>query len=205
MHCSNLSWLRKIHHSFLHIFDLLNKLFNFYSVRHCPELTKPEYSVVNCTTTDSSYQTICNISCKEGFAIKGSASRNCQANMQWDGTETSCEGMELICSNTRKYFEMTKQNASTDKIILMMFDLDQQILLTCLFLEIRCSSPSSPIGGTISSNCILLSSNTLPYGETCHLACPNGFALSTLQQTVCIDKNTWSIDTSTAKCIGINY
>ena len=67
----------------------------FFAVRYCSELQPPLHATLNCTKQDFSYQTSCKIACNAGFALNGSAIRNCQANMQWNGRKTSCEGIQL--------------------------------------------------------------------------------------------------------------
>jgi len=55
---------------------------------NCTILTDPPNRVINCTmdVNDPS----CNFTCNTGYELTGSATRSCQADGSWSGTNASC-------------------------------------------------------------------------------------------------------------------
>ena len=56
----------------------------------CPDLVKPTNGKKN--GSDFTYQSVVNFSCNEGYTLKGSQQRTCQANKSWTGETTTCSG-----------------------------------------------------------------------------------------------------------------
>ena len=44
------------------------------------------------TVEETTYPSQVEISCDEGFILRGSHRRKCQANKKWNGTDTFCDG-----------------------------------------------------------------------------------------------------------------
>ncbi|XP_078251223.1 sushi, von Willebrand factor type A, EGF and pentraxin domain-containing protein 1 isoform X2 [Rhinoraja longicauda] len=69
-------------------------------VRTCPRLRNPEHGFINCSTHDTSYKTICRVTCKKGYVLEGRSKLTCLANMLWDGREPKCA--EIHCPAIQK-------------------------------------------------------------------------------------------------------
>lgn len=48
---------------------------------------------------ETTYPNHVKINCDEGFILRGSHKRTCQADGKWDGNKTSCQGNWLPLSN----------------------------------------------------------------------------------------------------------
>ena len=57
----------------------------------CGSLSSPTNGSV--TITEVTFGALANFTCDEGFNLIGSSSRQCQANGNWSGNDTSCESM----------------------------------------------------------------------------------------------------------------
>ena len=62
-------------------------------VVECKPLSKPNngHLSVNGLSTGS----VANITCDEGFDLRGSSSRTCQLNKEWSGNATICQGKAI--------------------------------------------------------------------------------------------------------------
>uniref|UniRef100_A0A8C6R0X9 Sushi, von Willebrand factor type A, EGF and pentraxin domain-containing protein 1 n=1 Tax=Nannospalax galili TaxID=1026970 RepID=A0A8C6R0X9_NANGA len=69
-------------------------------VRTCPHLRQPKYGRISCSTVEMSYNTVCLVTCNEGYRLEGSAKLTCQGNSQWDSAEPRC--VERQCSTFQK-------------------------------------------------------------------------------------------------------
>ena len=54
----------------------------------CPLLDPPSNGVIDCTSNEVGGT--CTLTCDDGYELTGSASRTCQDNGTWSGTETKC-------------------------------------------------------------------------------------------------------------------
>ncbi|XP_041117630.1 sushi, von Willebrand factor type A, EGF and pentraxin domain-containing protein 1 isoform X2 [Polyodon spathula] len=64
-------------------------------VRMCPRLNRPAHGHINCSASDTSYRTVCQVTCEEGYRLRGSSRLTCQVNTQWDIPEPQC--VEIHC------------------------------------------------------------------------------------------------------------
>ncbi|KAM7319810.1 hypothetical protein ACRRTK_021493 [Alexandromys fortis] len=69
-------------------------------VRTCPHLRQPKHGHISCSTVEMSYNTLCLVTCNEGYRLEGSAKLTCQGNAQWDGAEPRC--VERHCATFQK-------------------------------------------------------------------------------------------------------
>ncbi|XP_067886734.1 sushi, von Willebrand factor type A, EGF and pentraxin domain-containing protein 1 isoform X1 [Heterodontus francisci] len=69
-------------------------------VRSCPSLRKPEHGSINCSTDDTSYKTICYVTCNKGYMLEGRSKLTCLVNMLWDRKEPRC--VEIRCPAIQK-------------------------------------------------------------------------------------------------------
>uniref|UniRef100_UPI00398EE43F sushi, von Willebrand factor type A, EGF and pentraxin domain-containing protein 1 n=1 Tax=Pristiophorus japonicus TaxID=55135 RepID=UPI00398EE43F len=69
-------------------------------VRSCARLRKPEHGSINCSTGDTSYKTICYVTCNKGYILEGRSQLTCLMNMRWDGKEPRC--VEIRCPAIQK-------------------------------------------------------------------------------------------------------
>jgi len=61
----------------------------------CPQLTDPSNGMVDCSLADDgtpSYEDTCSFTCNTGYQLNGSATRTCESNGRWSGSDTMCEG-----------------------------------------------------------------------------------------------------------------
>ena len=63
----------------------------FLLVVSCGSLSSPTNGSI--TITEVTFGALANFTCDEGFNLIGSSSRQCQANGNWSGNDTSCESM----------------------------------------------------------------------------------------------------------------
>ena len=78
--------------------DRLNKIFLKFAAVDCGPLPK----LLNGSYADglTTYPNKVTFSCDEGFLLRGSAERVCQANGTWSGTQTKCDGKVVSCNKT---------------------------------------------------------------------------------------------------------
>uniref|UniRef100_H3AD23 Sushi, von Willebrand factor type A, EGF and pentraxin domain containing 1 n=1 Tax=Latimeria chalumnae TaxID=7897 RepID=H3AD23_LATCH len=69
-------------------------------VRTCSKLHHPENGYINCTTRDTSYRTVCQVTCNEGYRLEGNSKLTCQVNSLWNGKEPRC--VEIHCPAFQK-------------------------------------------------------------------------------------------------------
>lgn len=67
--------------------------FDFFTVRTCPALRQIENGRINCTSSDTSYGSVCSVTCKDGYKLEGTSKLVCQGNAQWDAREPRCTGI----------------------------------------------------------------------------------------------------------------
>lgn len=59
----------------------------------CSVLPTQAHGSKACTGKGYEYGNTCTFTCDVGYERKGSFTRTCQADRQWSGTQTTCEGM----------------------------------------------------------------------------------------------------------------
>ena len=74
----------------------------------CSMPNNPMNGMVTCDEGDDgilSYQDTCTTSCNTGFMVDGDATRTCQSNMMFDGTEATCSRSKqhILCMSTAVY------------------------------------------------------------------------------------------------------
>ncbi|EGW02022.1 Sushi, von Willebrand factor type A, EGF and pentraxin domain-containing protein 1 [Cricetulus griseus] len=69
-------------------------------VRTCPHLRQPKHGHISCSTVEMTYNTMCLVTCNEGYRLEGNAKLTCQGNAQWDGAEPRC--VERHCATFQK-------------------------------------------------------------------------------------------------------
>ncbi|XP_073447245.1 sushi, von Willebrand factor type A, EGF and pentraxin domain-containing protein 1 isoform X2 [Aquarana catesbeiana] len=69
-------------------------------VRTCPALRQIENGRINCTSSDTSYGSVCSVTCKDGYKLEGTSKLVCQGNAQWDAREPRCT--EIHCPVFKK-------------------------------------------------------------------------------------------------------
>ncbi|MEJ1282873.1 sushi von Willebrand factor type A EGF and pentraxin domain containing 1 [Cricetulus griseus] len=73
---------------------------SFCRVRTCPHLRQPKHGHISCSTVEMTYNTMCLVTCNEGYRLEGNAKLTCQGNAQWDGAEPRC--VERHCATFQK-------------------------------------------------------------------------------------------------------
>lgn len=64
-------------------------------VRRCLELSPPLHGYVTCSSDGNNYGATCDYHCDGGFERRGTSSRVCQFNRNWDGDPARCDPMEF--------------------------------------------------------------------------------------------------------------
>ena len=63
-------------------------------VVNCSSLDIPKNGLINCSLGDDgvpSYEDMCSFTCNTDYELTGSATRTCQSNRSWNGSEALCE------------------------------------------------------------------------------------------------------------------
>ncbi|XP_028910838.1 sushi, von Willebrand factor type A, EGF and pentraxin domain-containing protein 1 isoform X8 [Ornithorhynchus anatinus] len=68
--------------------------------RSCRPLRKPEGGHISCTAGETTYNTVCYVSCDEGYKLIGVPKLTCKDYSQWDYAEPHCE--EILCPTLGK-------------------------------------------------------------------------------------------------------
>jgi len=77
----------------------------FVTVITCAVLPAQAHGTKTCTGKGYEYNDQCNFTCDVGYERKGSSVRVCQADGQWSGTATTCEGIqEYFCMQLYHFF-----------------------------------------------------------------------------------------------------
>ncbi|XP_059840538.1 E-selectin-like isoform X6 [Hypanus sabinus] len=176
----------------------------------CQTLTDPEQGTMNCSHPigDFSYSSMCDFSCGEGFALKGSKNLQCQSNGQWTAQNPNCE--VLICERLMQpehgamnCFHSTGSfsfNSACDFSCAEGFTLVGSHRLECrasgqwtaakpTCRAVQCDALNTPYRG--SMNC------THPFGKfryssKCEVSCVKGFALKGAAEIECTGSGNWT-------------
>jgi len=71
----------------------LEERFIFLAI-DCGPLLQPQNGTLFGSVTV--FPNVITFKCDDGFLLRGSSSRTCQANGTWDGVATKCEGMFAV-------------------------------------------------------------------------------------------------------------
>ncbi|XP_069622657.1 sushi, von Willebrand factor type A, EGF and pentraxin domain-containing protein 1 [Ranitomeya imitator] len=69
-------------------------------VRTCPKLHPVENGKISCSSSDTSYGTVCSVTCNDGYRLQGHSKLACQENSYWDAKEPICT--EMYCPTFSK-------------------------------------------------------------------------------------------------------
>ena len=78
----------------------------FLFIVSCPPLRNIINGVIDCSLGDDgviSYEDTCSYTCNTGYELTGSATRTCQSNRTWSGTDAMCRRGEKYCQNQVEY------------------------------------------------------------------------------------------------------
>ncbi|XP_072919424.1 P-selectin-like isoform X2 [Hemitrygon akajei] len=176
----------------------------------CQTLTDPEQGTMNCSHPigDFSYSSMCDFSCVEGFALKGSKSLQCQSNGQWTAQNPNCE--VLICERLMQpehgamnCFHSTGSfsfNSACDFSCAEGFTLVGSHRLECrasgqwtaekpTCRAVKCDALNTPDRGSMKC--------THPFGKfryssKCEVSCLEGFALKGAAEIECTGSGNWT-------------
>lgn len=107
--------------------------------------------------------------CDEGFILQGSAIRQCQADKQWTGNATVCDGKDSYCL-------LTLVNMCQLQIISYSY---------LSFAAVDCGRLAAPKNGSSSGNLTV-------FPNSVHFKCDEGFILSGSSIRICQANGTWS-------------
>ncbi|XP_076814212.1 sushi, von Willebrand factor type A, EGF and pentraxin domain-containing protein 1-like isoform X2 [Clavelina lepadiformis] len=193
-------------------------------VIRCPEMVSFPNGRFEGLYCDNRYRSTCQFFCDEGYDLLGDENVVCGIDGTWntpDGEAAQLPTCQIrYCPSLAVPEKASKLCSKEDSSFqtLCTFECQEGFAVvgsrsrycqsntewdgtTSNCEEIRCSFPRAPSGGKISENCQGEEGHLLPYNEVCTMSCPPGFALSVSNETRCIQPNTWTVDTSTARCI----
>ena len=70
----------------------------------CPELTVPDDGSVQHDVIPPTYSSSANYTCSSGFMLVGDATRNCQSDGSWSGSEPLCPRTLFIDITPTRWF-----------------------------------------------------------------------------------------------------
>ncbi|XP_065899331.1 uncharacterized protein [Dysidea avara] len=176
----------------------------------CPSLTDPSNGILTCSLGDDgvpSYEDTCSFTCNTGYELTGSATRTCQIDESWSGSETMCNRVPcpslahpdngtITCSlgddGVPSYEDTCSFTCNTGYELTGSPQRTCQSdgswsgsPVSCTIME--CPSSSLPMNSMLAESC----SNT--YQSMCDLQCEEGFNGSGDPSFVCDVLNDGSV------------
>ena len=120
-----------------------------------------------------------NYSCSEGYVLNGNSTRMCQSDGQWSGSESTCEGQNLLC------------------VCIMMIELGYMCLHACVSVDVcmseyglfsiavPCGTLNNPTNGQVN-----VEGNT--FGSQANYSCSEGYVLNGNSTRMCQSDGQWS-------------
>ncbi|XP_072130136.1 P-selectin-like isoform X5 [Mobula birostris] len=185
----------------------------------CQALTDPEQGVMNCSHPigDFSYSSMCDFSCVEGFALKGSKSLQCQSNGQWTAQNPNCEVLicarlvqpeqgAMNCSHPIGHFSF---NSTCDFSCAEGFILNGSDHLQCeangqwtaqspKCTAMKCDMLRSPDRGTYNCTHPI---DHFGYRSWCDFSCAEGFTLMGSHRLECRASGRWTAEIPTCRAV----
>jgi hypothetical protein len=160
----------------------------------CPALSSPANGTVAAATT--TYGATATYGCNAGFMLSGAASRTCQADGTWSGTQATCtavtcgalaspaNGTVVSCGTTAAYACNAGYVLSSSAPRTCQADGTWSgVAATCTIAS--CGTLVAPTNGSVSAP-------TITYGSTATYGCNAGFALVGSTTRTCQADGTWS-------------
>ncbi|XP_069823519.1 P-selectin-like isoform X2 [Dendropsophus ebraccatus] len=188
-------------------------------VIQCERPEVPDNAVMNCSHHGDHLpeNSICNFSCKEGFAMVGSSSLLCTTPGQWSGSPPTCEAIQcdrppapkngaIACSTDG---EMLPYNAACNITCDKGFILEGNPSIQCVTpgrwsaespqcKVIQCECPEVPYNGVM--NCSHHGDH-LPENSMCNFSCKKEFTMVGSSSLLCTTPGQWSGSPPTCEAI----
>ncbi|KAM8805385.1 P-selectin-like [Eudromia elegans] len=186
----------------------------------CPVLGAPDWGELSCSHPHGnfSFGSTCTFSCRSGFELTGTASRECTATGTWSGDPPHCEAIRCptvaapsmghaACSHPHGNFSF----GSTCTFSCQSgFELMGTTSRECTAMgtwsgdpphceAIKCPTLVAPSMGDVTCS---HPHGNFSFGSTCTFSCQSGFELTGTASHECTAMGTWSGDTPTCKAVG---
>ncbi|KAI5090354.1 P-selectin [Silurus meridionalis] len=191
----------------------------------CDQLLTPGNADMKCTDPygNFSFRSSCNVTCEEGYTLRGENTLTCLKNGSWSAETPTCEVVKCSDLNSAPYGSMR----CTDPLekyaygSICRFECDIGFLLTGSN-QTLCNSQgkwthSLPVCQAVSCDQLLTPGNadmkcTDPYGNfsfrsSCNVTCEEGYTLRGENTLTCLKNGSWSAETPTCevvKCSDLN-
>ncbi|XP_035660141.1 CUB and sushi domain-containing protein 1-like [Branchiostoma floridae] len=163
--------------------------------RSCPSLAPP---VNGNLTGNNLYGDVVTITCDPGYELRGSSTRGCLDNQQWNGTSATCERVQCPPLSAISDGQMSGNNFFTDRITFVCnsgYELTGSPSRTCTAdgswtgtqttcNRKKCSDLSAPLNGNVTGETF--------YGDTVVYSCRQGFDVSGSATRTCQADQRWS-------------
>uniref|UniRef100_A0A669BYM5 Selectin E n=1 Tax=Oreochromis niloticus TaxID=8128 RepID=A0A669BYM5_ORENI len=149
------------------------------TVVRCPLLEAPENGHINCSSTESVYNSQCSFTCDQGYSLEGPELLTCDHHGNWTGEKPTCQGEK---NNGIKQ----TTNLSYKRFTLFMFNN----------VSILCQNPEreAPLFMQCSDSVTELRPNS-----TCSFSCEEGFELQGANTIKCSEDGQWNKNIPTCK------
>ncbi|KAM4772919.1 P-selectin-like isoform 3-T3 [Cyanocitta cristata] len=176
----------------------------------CPVLSSPEQGEINCSHLhgDFTFGSMCAFSCRMGFALMGSDSRECTATGTWTGDAPRCEAIkcsaltipkmgQAACSHLHGDFAFGSTCAfSCHKGFVLMGPESRECTATGTWTggpthckAISCPVLAPPSRGQLSCSHV---HGNFTYNSTCTFSCEEGFVRMGAEMLQCEATGNWT-------------
>ncbi|XP_039462378.1 sushi, von Willebrand factor type A, EGF and pentraxin domain-containing protein 1-like isoform X4 [Oreochromis aureus] len=192
-----------------------NKNIPTCKVVRCPLLEAPENGHINCSSTESVYNSQCSFTCDQGYLLEGPELLTCDNHGNWTGEKPTCQA--ILCQNPEREAPLIMQcsdsvtelrpNSTCSFSCEEGFELQGANTIKCsedgqwnknipTCKEKQCPAPEVPIHGQISCSPSLSSfvshEATHPVGMVCIFTCDEGYVLSGSPSLQCESSGNWN-------------
>ncbi|XP_039462380.1 sushi, von Willebrand factor type A, EGF and pentraxin domain-containing protein 1-like isoform X6 [Oreochromis aureus] len=185
------------------------------TVVRCPLLEAPENGHINCSSTESVYNSQCSFTCDQGYSLEGPELLTCDHHGNWTGEKPTCQA--ILCQNPEREAPLIMQcsdsvtelrpNSTCSFSCEEGFELQGANTIKCsedgqwnknipTCKEKQCPAPEVPMHGQISCSPSLSSfvshEATHPVGMVCIFTCDEGYVLSGSPSLQCESSGNWN-------------
>ncbi|XP_066302889.1 sushi, von Willebrand factor type A, EGF and pentraxin domain-containing protein 1-like [Branchiostoma lanceolatum] len=163
--------------------------------RACPRLLPPANGNI---TGNNLYGDVVTITCGPGYGLRGSSTRACQANQQWNGTSPTCERLQCPILSAISDGQISGNNLFGDRTTFVCntgYELTGSQSRTCqadgswtgtqaACNRKQCPDLSPPLNGNVTGQTF--------YGDTVIYTCSEGYELTGITARICQADQQWS-------------
>ncbi|KAM3619827.1 uncharacterized protein V6R79_014234 [Siganus canaliculatus] len=180
--------------------------------KRCPTLNPPRHGTLVCSDPhkEFSFASHCNMTCKEGFVLNGTAFTQCTSLGTWTADIPRClvkrcpslsapSHGSLVCSDPHEEFSFSSQcNSTCEEGFFLNGTADTECTSEGVWstdiplcLAKKCSALKSPAHGALLCSG---PNGEFSFGFQCTSTCDEGFVLNGTADTECTSLGTWSAD-----------